>query len=108
VGVWVRLVGKIVFVTLFAMAVCFFAVVTIQIGGFGGIQPAGLADAEFIRARNRVRLVSPDWVSPEGDLFEWMQAEMRARVRVIGVIWFGAIVIMTVKHLGRKTLSSEQ
>jgi hypothetical protein len=77
------------------MAVCFFAVATVQIGG---IQSTGLSDAELIRARNRVRLVSPDWVSPKGDLFEWLQAETRARMGVIALIWFGAIVIVTVKH----------
>lgn len=81
------------------MAVCFFAVATVQIGG---IHSTSLSDAELIRARNRVRLVSPDWVSPKGDLFEWLQVETRARMAVIGLVWAGACAWVTLKHFRAK------
>jgi hypothetical protein len=95
VGAWIRLLLKIVLFTLFAMAVWLFAVVTIQIGG---IRSTSVSDAEFIRARNHVCLVSTDWVSPKGDIFEWLQAEARARMAVIALIWLAAVVFAAVQH----------
>jgi hypothetical protein len=99
---WIRLLLMIVLITLFAMAVCFFAVVTIQIGG---IRSTSISDAEFIRARNPVRLVSPDWVSPKGDLFEWLEAEARARMAVTALVWLAAVVLTTAQHFRTRQLT---
>ena len=70
-GAWFRLSLKLVVVTLVAFGIWIFAAVTIRIGG---IRSTDVSQAEIIRAQNPVRLVSPDWVSPRGDLFAWLEA----------------------------------
>jgi hypothetical protein len=95
---------KIVFVTVFALALGVFAVATIQIGA---IHPTSLSEAEIIRARNPVRLVSPDWVSPTGDIFEWLKAETRARMALLVLLWLVGIVSVTLQHFRPPALKAE-
>jgi hypothetical protein len=95
VGTWFRLLLKLSAVTVVAFAVWIFALVTIRIGG---IHSTNVSDAEIIRAQNPVRLVSPDWVSPRGDMFAWLQAETRARFVFVVVLWAIAGAYVTRQH----------
>jgi hypothetical protein len=60
------------------------AITTIHLGG---ITSTNLCDADMIPRQNPVRLMSPEWVSPKGDILAWLDAETHARTRLAFVAW---------------------
>src|SRR5689334_6486233 len=67
----------------------------------GGFTTTNLCDADMIRRQNPVRLVSPDWVSPRGNLLAWLDAETRARTRLVFVAWALAMFWILRRHFRR-------
>jgi len=58
----------------------------------GGLHPTSWTDAQLIRDRCHVRLIQPEWVSSKGSvLMNWIIAETKARLAVIGIFWVAAL-----------------
>jgi hypothetical protein len=83
------------YVSVFAFAIMIWALTAIRLGG---ITSTNLCDPDMIRRQNPVRLVSPDWVSPKGDLFAWLGAETHARMALVFVAWAVAMVWIVRRH----------
>jgi hypothetical protein len=80
------------------------AITTVHLGG---ITSTNLCDADMIRRQNPVRLMSPEWVSPKGDILAWLDAETHARTRLAFVAWAIATVWIVYKHFRRPAVKRE-
>jgi hypothetical protein len=89
---------------MFAFGALVFAITTIHLGG---ITSTNLCDSDMIRRQNPVRLISPDWVSPKGDLFAWLDAETHARMRLVFTVWVIMMIWILRRHLRRPALKRE-
>jgi hypothetical protein len=92
---WIGLFVKLLATSLIVVMAWLCAIFTVQIGG---IHPTSLSDAEFIRAHNWFCLVSPDSISPQGDLIEWFKAETHARTTFVLVAWAISIGVVIFQH----------
>jgi hypothetical protein len=62
-----------------------------------GIRSTWITDADWIRERNPIRLVSPDCV--KGDLLDWWRVESLARIGLGFGVWVVVIAFVLKKHL---------
>lgn len=83
--------------TVLAALAAYYAFTTIRVGG---IHSSNLTSAQIIRQRCPIRLVQPEWVSSQPDmLMNWLMAETRARLGLVGVVWLGGVNIIVWRHL---------
>lgn len=83
--------------TAIALGATIYWVASIQISG---IHSTGISDADLIRERVPIHLVSPDWVS--GDLFERLKVETLARMGFGVLAWAVAMAFILRRLLRAK------
>ena len=77
------------------------ALADLAIGTMNGVYMSNLTDAQLIRSRFHLRLVQPEWVSSNGSvLMNWIIAETKARLAVIGIFWVAALSFIARYELG--------
>jgi hypothetical protein len=95
------LMMRLTCVSILAFGIMIWAVAAIRLGGF---TTANLCDPEMIRRENPVRLVSPDWVSPHGNILSWLDAETYARMALVFVASAVAMLWIMRKHFAARRL----
>jgi hypothetical protein len=91
---------KVLLITLAAIACAYCAVAAMDVSG---IAPTSWTAAELIRHRCPVRLIQPEWVSSQPDtLMNWLAAELRARLAVVGVLWLIGSAFVVRRHWGKR------
>ena len=79
-------------ITALAVALVFFIFATSGLR-LNGIYAIGTSNADLIRGRYPIHLVHPEWLPPDMDLLDWVQAETVAQVSVVLLGWGFAIAI---------------
>ena len=88
----------IVAITAIALAMAYFVIGSVNPSG---IYPTDWTDAQLIRDRCHVRLVQPEWVNSKGSvLMNWIIAETKARLAVIGIFWVAALSFIARYEMG--------
>jgi hypothetical protein len=94
------LIAKCAIVTALAFGVLVFAIGSIEISG---IHSTSLSQADLIRERCPIHLISPNWLS---DISDWFKAEIYARESVVVLLWGVAIVFAVRRHLRTARVTS--
>jgi hypothetical protein len=89
---------KILFVAIALGGVAIYAqrAWTAPVHGWPAIRVGTRIDAQWIRGRFPVRLISPDWISASGQeelLRRWLHAESIARSALVFVVWLGCLLL---------------
>jgi len=76
-----------------ALAAALWWTLSVQISG---LSDYNVTSAQFIRERNDIFLVPPEWIRSRGGIdpdrvARWMSAEMKARAAVVFILWAGSV-----------------